>query len=372
MVHDSPTPLIRDPQFQRIALAISLLLAILAGGAIYWGSSQQDTDPIEDDAPAVARNWKLEEIPFDGAAAYQWIKDLCALGSRTSGTLGMRKQQQMLTEHFRSLGGKVRLQSWDIRHPMTGERTTLSNLIVEWHPERKERILLATHYDTRPFADQDPVNKKALFLGANDGASGVAVLCELGRHMPKLQSKYGVDFVLFDAEELVYEEIQQQIEAEAGDRLTWYFLGSKYFAKDYIANPPEHRYLQGALLDMVGDANLEIYYEQNSLSWADTRPILQGIWGTARRLGVREFIARKGHDVSDDHLAIRNDAGIPMCDIIDFDYPTEAAFRARRTYWHTTEDKPENCSALSLAKVGWVMLEWLKTVKVEEGVRRAK
>ena len=235
-----------------------------------------------------------------------------------------------------------------VEHPQTGERTTLANLIITWHPERKERILLAAHYDTRPFPDRDEKNPRGLFVGANDGASGVAVLCELGRQMPKLESRYGVDFVLFDGEELIYTDRDD------------YFLGSKHFAKEYVANPQGHRYTQGALLDMVGDASLQIYYEQNSITWANTRPVVQSIWKTARRLGVSEFIPRIGHLVRDDHLAIHDDAGIPMCDIIDFDYPHPAA---KRSYWHTTDDVPANCSALSLAKVGWVVSEWLKGVK---------
>lgn len=351
LMQNDPPPLIKDPQFQRALLLMALGLMIVVGSVIYFGSQKEDPGaPIEDDSveEVVARDWKLEQIPFDGAAAYQWIKDLCAIGSRTSGTAGMLKQQKMLTEHFKSLGAKVVPQSFDIRHPQTGERTTLTNLVVQWHPDRKERILLAAHYDTRPFPDRDPVNKQGLFVGANDGASGVAVLCELGRQMPKFQSRYGVDFVLFDGEELIYTDQDE------------YFLGSKHFARDYVVNPPPYRYKQGALLDMVGDADLQIYYEQNSVTWPDTRPVAQAIWGTAKRLGVGEFIPRVRHLIRDDHLAIHDDAGIPMCDIIDFDYPNP---HFRGSFWHTTEDKPENCSALSLAKVGWVISEWLKSVR---------
>jgi hypothetical protein len=104
---------------------------------------------------------------------------------------------------------------------------------------------------------------------------------------------------------------------------------------------------------MVGDADLQIYEELNSLRWRDTRPLVMDIWNTARRLGVREFIPRPKHEISDDHLPLHDVAGIPTCDIIDFDYP----------YWHTQGDTPEHCSALSLAKVGWVLAQWLKTVK---------
>ena len=101
---------------------------------------------------------------------------------------------------------------------------------------------------------------------------------------------------------------------------------------------------------MVGDADLQIYQERNSVTWPQTRPLVHSIWTTARKLGVREFIFRPEHEIRDDHLPLNNIAKIPTCDIIDFDYP----------HWHTRADTPERCSALSLAKVGWVVQEWLR------------
>jgi hypothetical protein len=156
--------------------------------------------------------------------------------------------------------------------------------------------------------------------------------------MQALDSRYGVDFALFDGEEFVFDE---------RDR---FFLGSDHFARDYAKAPPEHKYRWGVLLDMVGDADLQIYQERLSVSWRDTRPLVAQIWGTAQRLGVREFVAQTRHLVQDDHIPLRQIAKIPTCDIIDFDYPA----------WHTTADVPQNCSGESLAKVGWVVLEWLK------------
>jgi hypothetical protein len=104
---------------------------------------------------------------------------------------------------------------------------------------------------------------------------------------------------------------------------------------------------------MIGDAALSIYYERQSYTWRDTRPMTVAIWETAERLGVDEFIPRIGYIVQDDHLPLRNLAKIPTCDIIDFDYPA----------WHTEDDTPRRCSGASLAKVGWVVYEWLQTVQ---------
>ncbi len=161
---------------------------------------------------------------------------------------------------------------------------------------------------------------------------------ELGHLMKSLDIRYGVDFAFFDGEEFVYDE---------RDR---YFLGSEHFARMYVKEPPAHKYRWGVLLDMVGDADLQIYQEKLSVSWRDTRPLVAQIWGTAQRLGVNEFVAQPKHTVQDDHIPLRQIAKIPTCDVIDFDYPA----------WHTTADIPENCSGESLAKVGWVVLEWMK------------
>lgn len=289
---------------------------------------------------------RLQDIPFDGRQAMRFLEEICAIGPRVSGTEGMRRQQSMLVKHFHALGAQVELQRFVVVHPLTGRNVTLANLIVRWHPRSTERILFCAHYDTRPYPDRDRRNPRGRFIGANDGASGVAVLAELGKHMSKLRIPYGVDFVLFDGEELVYN-----------DRRDKYFLGSTHFALDYRNNPPAHRYKWGILLDMVGDKELHLFQEKHSITWPDTRPLTRSIWQTARRLGVREFYHRRGHEIRDDHLPLHNEAGIPTCDIIDFDYPRPG----RHVYWHTEQDTPDKCSALSLAKVGWVILEWLKS-----------
>lgn len=302
-----------------------------------WYALFADRGP-DGHAQASPSNVRLEEIPFNGARAYEYLKQLCAIGPRRSGSPGMQTQQKLLAEHFSRLGGKVHLQQFRVRHPVDGSPVPMANLIVQWRPEAKERVLLCTHYDTLPYPMRDPQNPRGTFVGANDGGSGVALLMELANEMPSLELRYGVDFVLFDGEEFIFRE---------SDR---FFLGSEYFARRYVAERPSYRYRSGVLLDMVGDADLQLYQERNSMWWKDTRPLVEEIWATARRLGVSEFIPRKKYEVSDDHLPLNNIAKIPTCDIIDFDYPA----------WHTQADTPERCSALSLAKVGWVLREWLK------------
>ena len=259
-----------------------------------------------------------------------------------SGSPGMQKQQQLLQEHFEKLGGKVSYQRFLANNPLGGEKVPMANMLIQWHPERKERILLVAHYDTRPLPDRDldPVKRRSgTFIGANDGGSGVAVLMELAHLMPSLEGPLGIDFLLVDGEELVYVENRDP-----------YCLGSTWFAKQYAEKPPEHKYRWGVVLDMVGDSDLKVYQEQFSVSWRDSRPMVKEIWATAGKLGVKEFIPRVGYEINDDHVPLRNIGGIPTCDIIDFDYLP----------WHTTNDTPQRCSGSSLAKVGWVVYEWIK------------
>jgi hypothetical protein len=278
------------------------------------------------------------DVPLvDADRAFDYLTRICNIGPRISGTEGMAQQQALLEAHFEGLGATVGYQAFDAVHPQTGGPVRLANMIVSWHPEREARVLLCCHYDTRPFPDNDPIpaNRTRPFIGANDGASGVALFMELGHHLPEARTKYGVDFVFFDAEELIYS---------SGDK---YFLGSTHFATRYRDAPPGHRYVCGVLVDMIGDKDLRIFQERNSLKFAPQ--VTRSVWDAAARLKVSEFVPRRKHEVRDDHLPLNEIARIPTCDIIDFDYP----------HWHTRNDVPGACSGESLAKVGRVLLEWL-------------
>jgi len=321
--------------------ALYLAAAVVLAGVVLGYFFLMNGDGADNHAAAATPRLRLEDIPFNGARAYEYLKQLCAIGPRPSGSKGMAAQQKLLAEHFQELGAQVEWQKFQGRHPQQPTWVPMANMIVHWHPESKKRILLCAHYDTLPYPMLDPVNPGGTFVGANDNASGVAVLMELANDIPKLDLKYGVDFVLFDAEEFIFRQ---------SDR---FFLGSEYFARQYVAKPPAYRYRWGVLLDMIGDADLQIYQERNSLFWRDTRPLVREIWATAGRLGVRDFVPRRGQAIKDDHLPLHNIAGIPCIDVIDFDYPP----------WHTQGDTPEKCSALSLAKVGWVIREWLKAAE---------
>lgn len=302
--------------------------------------------------------------PFDGERAMRYLTNICQIGPRSSCSEGMRRQQESLIQHFTPLvertGGRVAIQSFGGKDPRDQSDCQFANLVVEWYPERLNRILLCAHYDTLPYPMRDAVDPKGVFVGANDGASGVALLMVLGEELPSLNLPFGVDFVLFDAEEYRFGKDDP------------FCLGSTYFAQTVrdsqnrqrgatsqtapdlpAATPTVVRYHAAVLLDMIADADLKIFQEHNSLSWRDTRPLVQEIWNVAGRVGVREFVSRPKYWIEDDHLPLHEIAGIPACDLIDFDYPV----------WHTRADTPDQCSAKSLAKVGLVVREWLKTTR---------
>jgi len=317
-------------------LAAIVLACAVLGGIIIYGHRDSD----ENLAPPVS-SLRLEDIPFNGARAYDYLKQLCAIGPRPSGSPGMEAQQKLLAEHFKNLGGTVEFQRFKTPHPLDNSPVAMANIIVHWNPEKSERILLCAHYDTLPFPLMDKDNPRGVFVGANDNAGGVALLMELAHDIAKIDCKYGIDFVFFDGEEFMF--------APNGR----FFLGSEHFAKDYTDSPPKYHYRWGVLLDMMSEKDLQLYEESNSWQWKDTRPLVDAIWASAARLGVREFIARPKHEVQDDHFMLHNIGKISCIDMIDFEYAP----------WHTQGDTPDKCSALSLAKVGWVISEWLKNVR---------
>ena len=156
---------------------------------------------------------RLENIPFNGARAYDYLKQLCDLGPRRSGSEAMVAQQKFLAEHFEKLGAKVEFQRFKAPYPldgpdeqMIGHDVPMANIIVRFNPENRERIMLCGHYDTLPFPLHDPVDRRGRFVGANDNGSGMAILMELGNELAKNPPKVGVDFVFFDGEEFIFAD----------------------------------------------------------------------------------------------------------------------------------------------------------------------
>jgi hypothetical protein len=321
------------------------LAIVLALGGFWmvngWSGNASPRVAAARDSFAADRDTPPERIDFDAARALGYLKDLCRIGPRISGSEGMKRQQELLRKHFTELGGQVRLQPFTARQRSRKEPTPMANLIVAWHPERPRRVILCAHYDTRPIADneRDPRKWHEPFLSANDGGSGVALLMELAHHVKELKTDVGVDFVFFDGEEYIFDR--------DGDK---YFFGSDYFAQEYRRTQPKQRYVKAILLDMIGGKDARFPGEQNSLLSA--APLVQEVWRIAAEQKCTVFRNDVGPAVLDDHLAL-NKVGIPAIDIVDLDYP----------HWHKLSDLPENCSEESLTQVARVLIVWLQRVK---------
>jgi glutaminyl-peptide cyclotransferase len=322
-----------------------IAVAALAAGVI--GTIVVVSIGLFDRGPSGPQSPSAGAIPaaYNPNRAFGYLVQLCELGPRPSASTAMQRQQAMLRQRFTELGANVSMQTFEIRHPEDGSPVPMANLIASWHPDRPKRFLLCAHYDTRPYPDSDRHNKRGVFVGANDGASGTAALLELAHQLSDLPDDVGVDIVLFDGEEFVWQQGRDD-----------YFIGSTFFAKQYRADPPPNPYRAGILLDMIGDRELKIYYERNS--WKYARDVARSIWRTADKLGVHAFVPRSRHTIDDDHIPLNQIAGIPTVDLIDFDYPRPGIGAPK--YWHTEQDVPANCSGESLAAVVWVVHQWLK------------
>ena len=268
---------------------------------------------------------------YEGQRAFEWVTKQCAFGPRVPGTAAHDSCFAFLVSTLRQYAGEVETDTFYYDSPVLKARVPLYNVVARFRPEWKERILIGAHWDTRPWADQDPVPAKRHMpvLGANDGASGVAVLLEMARVMKRSPPGMGVDIVFFDGEDL----------GTVADPNGWFRGSTRYVEQIADKKPP----LFVIVVDMVGKKDLALHWEGNSREQASN--IVDLVWGEASSLGVRSFRSDVRHRVFDDHTPFLN-AGIPAIDIIDFDYPE----------WHTTHDTPEKCSPESLEGVGRVLL----------------
>ena len=314
------------------------LAAVLAGAALLWLFVFRDARPT-----------------FDAERALRDVAWQVDNGPRAPGSPGHRRTQQALADTLRRYADRVAEQGFDYtdrRDTATTYRGVNISASFNLDPDAGKRILLAAHYDTRPVADQDPDPQKRTqpVPGANDGASGVAVLLELARLLHAHPPDVGVDLALFDLEDLgttantdSSSTATAKADTAAADSAAAnpFAIGSEYFA----AHSGGYRPAFGILLDMVCDKDLRLPQEANSLAYA--RPIVEKVWAAADEVGAAAFVDERGRAVMDDHVPFLR-RGIPFVDLIHLPFPS---------YWHTTEDTPDKCSAESLQQVGDVLVE---------------
>jgi len=285
-------------------LIIGSLLLIVAGWYIYSRLPQSETDLLT----------------FDGQHAFRDVETQVAFGPRVPGSDGHAKIREWMREELVQAGWQVEVQKSEaLGHPIQN--------IVARRSDAPPQIIIGAHYDSRMFADHDPdPSQRTNYVpGANDGASGVAVLLELARTLPK--DTPPIWLIFFDAE-------------DNGDIEGWdWILGSGEFVRNNSIQPRAV-----IVVDMIGDADLNIYKERNS-----NPALTEEIWATAKNLGYEnKFIPQYKYSMLDDHTPFLR-AGMPAIDIIDFDYP----------YWHTTQDTPDKVAAESLQAVGETLQVWI-------------
>ncbi|MEO8399014.1 MAG: M28 family peptidase [Ignavibacteriaceae bacterium] len=288
-----------------------------------------------------------QNIPvFNSENAYDYVEEQTKFGPRNPNSIGHQKTLNYLKNTLSQFADEVQLQSFIYKG--YDEVLNLTNIIAKFNPDKKNRILLCAHWDTRPRAEhaKDESKKNLPIIGANDGGSGVGVLLETARILKQNKIDYGVDIVLFDGEDYGKE-----------NDLNNYCLGSKYFAANYYKTSYP---VFGILFDMVGDKEAVFPKEGHSLQFASE--VINQFWNSAELKSSSIFLQEEKPPVYDDHVPL-NQAGIKTIDIIDGDLIGADSPNERRNYWHSHDDTMQNIGKETLQQVGDVLVYFLYTLK---------
>ena len=297
------------------------------------------TASVKEDVPFV-------DVPsFDADSAYVYMQKQVDFGYRIPNTSEHAATAAYLASELCRHGAEVQIQNADVV-AFDGTILHAKNIIGTFGPEKTDRVLLFAHWDSRPFADNDPdeANHRKPVLGANDGASGVGVLLEIARQIGLKSPKVGIDIIFFDAED--YGQPYFSTHSEVED--SW-ALGTQYWVRR--PHYPGYRARYGILLDMVGGKDAIFAREKASLQYASN--VVDKVWKKAQSLGYgRYFSDREGGYIIDDHVYV-NRMGIPSIDIIQYDSTTESGFNPQ---WHTVDDTMEYIDKETLKAVGQTVL----------------
>lgn len=318
-----------------------IFLGMLAVLASCSGNSKRD----ETETPE-----RVVNVPKATAdSAFFFVKKQVDFGPRVPNTRAHREAGDYLTAQLRKYGAQVTIQNFE-SPSFDGQKLSLRNIIATYYPEKKKRILLAAHWDTRPFADKDKEKPNAPFDGANDGASGVGVLLEIARVLKNsTPPEVGVDIILFDGEDWGEPDGVQSASQLPNGYKEWWCLGSQYWSLH--KHRPNYTAYYGILLDMVGSNGAKFYREGTSLEFAPT--IVEKVWKRAAKLGYTNvFVPTNAAPITDDHLFINQIAKIPMIDIVHYD-PAKGYFG---DYHHNTKDNMSLINAQTLRIVTDVVL----------------
>lgn len=319
---------------------IKIFLVIL-GLSTVMSSCKRET---EEDVTGV--DYKKVEIPtFSADSAYSYVKTQCDFGPRIPESEAAEKCGDWIISFLKEKADTVYVQPFSATL-WNGKQVSGRNIIASFNPNSTSRVVFASHWDSRMWADKDESaeNHHKPLLGANDGASGVGVLMEIARIIKSKTLQQGLDIILFDLEDQGSPSWADTVVEEQND----WCLGSQYWAKNL--HIPYYSAKYGVLLDMVGYKDLRFTKEQQSMTYASS--IMNTVWNIANDLGYSNiFINSMESSVMDDHVWVNHFAKIPMIDIVQ-NSPKGSFF----PYWHTTKDNIDCISKESLYKVGHVLL----------------
>ncbi len=320
-----------------IVYPYTLLLMLLV---LSCGGSTKSSTPV-----AVAQEKTVELPRFDADSAYAFVEAQVAFGPRVPNSDEHRACGDFLENKLKNYGADVVSQQVELV-AYNGDKLQSRNIVAQFQPEKKKRVMLCAHWDSRPWADADPdVSKhRTPILGANDGASGVGVLLEIARLLASAPTEVGIDIIFFDAEDYGTHNADDDPARETMDH-SW-ALGSQYWSRRPHKSDYNARY--GILLDLVGAPGSTFYQEGISMAYAGT--LVEKIWDTAHKIGhAKYFPKEKGGYVTDDHYYVNEFMGLPCVDIINYDINSENGFGE---YHHTMNDDMRWIDRATLKAVG--------------------
>ena len=320
----------------------SLLIA-----TIILGACTSDKKEASQETPAKT---SVVVPPFNADSAYQYIQTQVDFGPRVPNSEAHNRTGNYLVQQMTEFGWQVTEQNFEATS-FDNQRLYLRNIIASYNPQVGKRILLAAHWDGRPFADKDNERQNEPIDAANDGASGVGVLLEIARTIAKNDSleNIGVDIIFFDGEDWGNDgKAHGHVPLRDGWE-SWWALGSQYWSKNL--HKPRYSAFYGILLDMVGGKNAQFWIEGHSNRSAPS--IVNKVWSQAEDLGYGQYFKRKnGAEITDDHYFVNKNTGIPMIDIIPTD-PIDGSFGS---FHHTHDDNMSIISKETLKAVGETVL----------------
>ena len=334
----------------KITLGVAVA-ALAIGGLHYYKNADSKVQNIEETEEVA----KVNPVgpSFNADSAYAFTKAQCDFGSRDMNSRGHDLCGEWIVSKFKEYGCKVTTQTATLAG-YDGTKLRSRNIMASINPEATTRILLCAHWDSRPWADNDPdsANWRKPILAANDAASGVAVMLELARIIRKskdekaFNKQLGIDFVCFDAEDWGTPQW-----ADVADNADSWALGAQYWSKN-LPQGYEARY--GILLDMVGGVGAKFYREGMSMQYAPE--IVKKVWRAAREVGFGSYFPKEdGGVITDDHVPVNQFAKIPTIDIIP--YYADCQQSSFGPTWHTLADNMENIDKNTLKAVGQTLVQ---------------